>query len=101
MNKKQEKAVVIIGLALVMILYVGIITRPKENVKLVDRTATVTYSKLNVRDEDSKIIGELHNGDHVTLTGREKFDLTFTWYEIKSDSESGVAWIADVGISLE
>lgn len=101
MKMEKREAIVLIGLALVMILYVGIITRPKENVKLVDRTATVTYSKLNVRDKNFKIIGELHNGDRVTLTGREKFDFESIWYEIKSDSESGVAWIADEGISLE
>lgn len=75
-----------------------IMTRTKENEKLINHPATVTYSTLNVRDDNGKVIGQLHNGNQITLTGLEKFDMDYVWYQI--NYEGGVAWVADKGIML-
>lgn len=87
------------------ILFIGgvvIITSPKQNEELKGQQAVVTYDSLNVRDEADQIIGQVHKGRNFTLTGKERFDLNYSWYEVYYEyDESKTAWVCEVGIRFE
>lgn len=87
------------------ILFIGgvvIITSPKNNENLKGQQAVVTYETLNVRDSNDQVIGQVHNGREFVLTGNEKFDLNYSWYEVYYDNnESKTAWICECGIRFK
>lgn len=96
------KIVAVVFFAILFFGGVTMITSTKNNENLKGQQAVVTYDSLNVRDAHGEVIGQVQKNRNFTLTGREKFDLTYSWYEVYYEyDEADTAWVCECGICFK